>query len=77
MASYSSFAITMSDKDHEVWFFLQKNHDKVNRFGPHQSRTALTLPGCLRTESLLLLNRNDILVNDELPQEMRPSERNL
>jgi hypothetical protein len=26
---------------------------------------------------LLLLNRNDIPANDELPQEVRPGERNL
>jgi hypothetical protein len=30
MASYSSFAITMPDKGHEVWFFLEKNHDKAD-----------------------------------------------
>ena len=27
-----------SDKDSEVWFFLEKNHEKVYRFGLHQLR---------------------------------------
>ena len=27
-----------SDKDREVWFFLEKNHEKVYRFGLHQLR---------------------------------------
>ncbi len=28
----SSFALLWSDKDREVWFFLEKNHEKVCRF---------------------------------------------
>jgi hypothetical protein len=55
-----------SDKDREVWFFLEKNHVKVDRFGPQQLRTALALPGSL----------NDTR-HDGLPQEVTPSERNL
>jgi hypothetical protein len=35
----------LPDNDHEGWFFLDKNHDRADRFGPHQSRTALALPG--------------------------------
>jgi hypothetical protein len=77
MASYSSFAITV------VW---ERSRDVVSsRKATKRSiasvrtncETALALPGCLQTESLLLLNRNDIPANDELPQEVRPGERNL
>ena len=33
-----------SDKDSEVWFFLEKNHEKVYRFGLHQfCETALAV----------------------------------